>query len=82
MRTIRASEIGAYLYCRRAWWYQLQGQPSANQADLAAGVVLHSRHQRSIYAAGCLRLAAIALLLGGVALIAAELTLRWLQAGG
>jgi len=37
MKPIRASDIGSYLYCRRAWWYRLNGQESVNQAEMAAG---------------------------------------------
>ena len=43
-RTLRASEIGAYIFCQRAWWYQSTGQPSENEPDLAAGTQLHDRH--------------------------------------
>ena len=73
-RTIRASEIGAYLYCRRAWWYQQNGEPSQNQAELAAGSELHYRHGRLALRLGCLRLAAYGLILAGLALLAIYLT--------
>lgn len=78
MRTIRASEIAAYLYCQRAWWYQRQGVASANQAELAAGKKLHVAHGRRVMASGCLRLLAFALLLAGVVLLTAALTSRLL----
>jgi hypothetical protein len=75
MRTIRASEIGAYLYCQRAWWYQRQGFKSENQAELSAGSALHERHWRSVLGASLLRLAGYAAIL----LAAAFLTLYLLQ---
>ena len=63
MRTIRASEIGSYLYCQRAWWFQRQGYISENQAELAGGSVLHYRHARRVMVSGFLRLLAYILLL-------------------
>ena len=70
---IRASEIGSYLYCRRAWWYRKQGVESENQAELAAGTELHLRHGRKVMAAGMLQFAGYALLLVSAAVIASEL---------
>lgn len=55
MSVIRASDIGNYLYCRRAWWYHRQGYDSANQAELAAGTELHARHGRRVIVSGFLR---------------------------
>lgn len=69
-RTIRASELGAYLYCRRAWWYQKIGRPSQNQPEMAAGSELHYRHGRSALRLGCVRIAAYALILLALVLIA------------
>ena len=74
MRTIRASEIGTYLYCQRAWWYQRQGVQSENQAELAGGTELHERHGRIVMMAGCLRVLAYALLLVSLVLLTIYVT--------
>lgn len=76
MKTIRASEIGSYLYCARAWWYQQQGQPSSHQAEMNAGSELHRQHGRQVLAAGFTRLLAVILLLVALALLAAFCTSR------
>jgi hypothetical protein len=70
MRTIRASEIGAYLYCQRAWWYQLQGLKPSNQADLSAGTRLHQQHWQQVLLARILRGLGVALLLAALVLLA------------
>jgi hypothetical protein len=72
-RTLRASEIGSYLFCQRAWWYQKNGQPSDNLAEMAAGSELHYRHSRAVLGAGCLRIAAYLLLLAALVLAAVYL---------
>ena len=79
MRTIRASEIGSYLFCQRAWWYQAQGVESQNQAELAGGTTFHHAHGRRVFFAGLLRLAGWALLLGAVVLLAAGLASQFLH---
>ncbi|HOJ01405.1 MAG TPA: hypothetical protein PLL88_07270 [Anaerolineaceae bacterium] len=43
-RTVRASEIGDYLFCERAWWYVRQGLKNRNQAELAGGLSFHEEH--------------------------------------
>jgi len=63
MRTIRASEIGTYLYCRRAWWYRKQGVEPDNQSELTAGTDLHRQHGRKVLAAGLTRTLGLILLL-------------------
>jgi CRISPR/Cas system-associated exonuclease Cas4 (RecB family) len=70
---IRASEIGSYLYCRRAWWYRKQGVESENQAELAGGTALHQQHGRKVMAAGLLQIAGYVLLLAAIALLVATL---------
>jgi len=74
MRTIRASEIGTYLYCQRAWWYQRQGVQNENQAELAGGTELHERHGWNVMAVGCLRVLAYALLLVSLVLLTIYIT--------
>ncbi|UYN88862.1 MAG: hypothetical protein KIT08_07080 [Anaerolineales bacterium] len=58
---IKASDIGEYLYCQRAWWLRLQGAASANVQELAEGTRQHARHGRGWQLAGTLRVLAIGL---------------------
>ncbi len=74
MRTIRASEIGTYLYCQRSWWYQKRGEPSENMGEMHSGNELHFRHGRAVYTAGCLRVLAYGLLLAALILLAVYFT--------
>jgi hypothetical protein len=78
MRTIRASEIGTFLFCRRSWWYQRQGIESQNQAELSGGSQYHRQHGRQVIQSGLLRLAGWLLLLIAILLLVVALTLQWL----
>ena len=69
MSIIRASDIGSYLYCRRAWRYRKDGVESENQAEMAAGTEIHRRHGLKTLSATLLRT------LGMILLLAAVLTL-------
>jgi len=74
MRIIRASEIGEYLYCRRAWWLRhVQGLESANEGVMAEGTEAHAGHGRLVGAAAALR--ALALLVFVAALLVFVVTL-------
>lgn len=74
MRTIRSSDIGNYLYCRRAWWYRKQETPSENQAEMTAGTELHKRHGRQVLASSLTRTLGLALLLAAIVLLVAYCT--------
>ena len=63
MKTIRASDLGSYLFCRRAWWYRLHGQESLNQSEMASGTELHRLHGRAVLVASLLRSLGFLLLL-------------------
>ena len=67
MPVIRSSDIGNYLYCRRAWWYKKQGFESENQAELTAGTEIHRQHGRKVLAANLSR--SLGLILLFIALI-------------
>jgi len=79
MRTIRASEFVSYLYCQRAWWYQLKGKPSENQSELAGGSEFHHRHGRQIVLARLLSAAGWGLVLLALIAAAVAATLLVLQ---
>jgi CRISPR/Cas system-associated exonuclease Cas4 (RecB family) len=74
MRTIRASDIGTYLYCQRAWWYQKRGEPSENMGEMMSGTELHAQHGRAVYTVGCMRVLAYGLLLAALVLLAIYFT--------
>jgi len=63
MKIIRASEIGTYQFCHRAWWYQLQGYEPDNKAEMAGGTEMHEKHGRLVLASSCLQIIAYASLL-------------------
>ena len=74
MQVIRSSDIGNYLYCRRAWWYRQQGFQSENQAELASGTELHRVHGRQVMAAGLSRVLGYMLLLTALVLLVSYCT--------
>lgn len=74
-KIINASEIGNYVYCRRSWWYALQGIPSENQRSLAEGKTTHQKIGRQIRLVKLIRRVLIALLI----LLIAALVISILQ---
>ncbi len=68
-RLLRASEIGEYVYCRRAWWLRrVQELEPENRRQLEAGIARHAAHGRAVrcaalfYRTGYVLLAAAATL--------------------
>ena len=78
MSVIRSSDIGNYLYCRRAWWYRKQGFESENQTELVAGTELHRQHGRKVLAASLSRSVGMVLLFVALILLVAYCTTQLL----
>jgi hypothetical protein len=76
-QVIRASELGQYRYCARAWWLgTVMGYRSTNVEAMQRGTEQHRAHGRSVVRYHRLRWLALALLvLAGIALAA------WFLAG-
>ena len=73
-RLIRASEIGEYAFCHRAWWLRaVEGREPDNRRRLLVGSARHRRHGRMV---GVSR----ALMIGGLALLALSVVV--MLAGG
>ena len=73
-RIVRASEVGLYTYCARAWWLgQVKGHRPAHRAAMAAGEAVHQTHGRAVVGYHRLRQTAYALL--GLALLTAGIVL-------
>jgi hypothetical protein len=73
---IRASELGEYSYCARAWWYRhvVKLSPPAGEgaSRLVEGHAAHANHGRRVETATRLRaLGLVIALLGTLALVAA-----------
>ena len=48
-RIIRASEVGRYAYCTRAWWLgRVLGYRSHNVEEMAAGAEEHVSHGQQV----------------------------------
>jgi CRISPR/Cas system-associated exonuclease Cas4 (RecB family) len=78
MAVIRSSDIGNYLYCRRAWWYKKQGFESENQAELASGTEIHRQHGRKVLASNLNRTLGLVLLFVALILLVAYCTAKLL----
>jgi len=78
VKVIRSSDIGNYLYCRRAWMYRQQGFESDNQAELASGTELHRKHGRKVMASGVSRTLGFILLLLALVLLVSYCTANWI----
>jgi CRISPR/Cas system-associated exonuclease Cas4 (RecB family) len=78
MKSIRASEVGSYLFCARAWWYRQRGIESTNQAEMTAGTELHRQNGRMVIVSGLTRTLAVILLLVALALLVAFCTARFI----
>jgi CRISPR/Cas system-associated exonuclease Cas4 (RecB family) len=80
LRVIRASELGEYSYCSRAWWYRhvLKISPPGHETSerLEAGVEAHTSHSRAVALSGALRAIGIALALFGLLALALALMTR------
>ena len=74
MPVIRSSDIGNYLYCRRAWWYRKQGIESENKVELASGTELHQKHGRQVLASSLNRTLGFILLMIAIVLVVAYCT--------
>lgn len=63
----RASEIGAYVFCRRAWWLEhVQGHAAANVDARRRGVSAHAALGRRVHRA--IRLRRLAVVVAAIAL--------------
>jgi hypothetical protein len=51
-RYIRASDIGTFLYCKRAWHLSQQGAASQLETERAKGTAFHVQHGQNVQAAG------------------------------
>ena len=70
-RLIRASEVGEYVFCHRAWWLRtIEKLTPESQARMAAGVASHHRHGLRVALSRALMIAGLGLLVGaGLALL-------------
>lgn len=73
---IRSSDIGNYLYCRRAWWYKKQGVESENQAEMAMGTEIHRQHGRKVLTSTLARTVGLILLMLALILLVSYCTAR------
>lgn len=70
MKTIRASEVGEYLYCARAWWLRRAlGWEPAGHERRERGTIYHERHGRAVAFSSMLLVVGLLLVVVAVALL-------------
>ncbi len=73
-RIIRASEIGQYDFCAKAWWLgSIDGVQPSNIRELQAGTAAHEQHGRQVQRASQMQIAAFVLV--GLGVVVLMLTL-------
>jgi hypothetical protein len=75
---VRASDIGAWTFCNRAWWLaHVQKAEHEDPTVLVEGNRAHAVHGRSLLQAAWLRHLGVAFFVGGFLLAAAALLLQF-----
>jgi hypothetical protein len=70
-RVIRASELGQYAFCAKAWWLgSVEGVPSANVHEMDAGASAHEQHGQVVQLSVWLSRAGTACLILGLLMLA------------
>ena len=69
-RVIRASEIGQYDFCAKAWWLgSVEGVEPSNIRELQAGTAAHTWHAQQVTRAGRLQQGAVVIMTIGILLV-------------
>jgi hypothetical protein len=77
---VRASDIGAWTYCHRAWWLAQVKQVAHQQPEvLVAGAAAHRRHGRQVALAHRAELAGRWLAITGAVVVALAVLLYLLE---
>jgi hypothetical protein len=76
---VRASDIGAWAYCRRAWYLaNVRGVAHARPELLQRGNEAHAQHGQQVRRAGTMQRIGMWLIVAGVLLVALLLLALWL----
>ncbi len=66
-RIIRASEIGQYEFCAKAWWLgSIAGVQPSNIRELQSGTAAHEQHGRQVRRAASMQTVALMLVVLGM----------------
>lgn len=75
---IRASGMGEYVFCARAWWLRLEGhEPTRGAGAREAGRSWHEGHGRRVARAGALRALSVACAYLAIAVAVLILLVWW-----
>ena len=67
---VRASDIGAWAYCRRAWYLaQVRGVAHARPELLQQGTQAHNRHGQQVRRAGQMQRVGLWLVIAGLVMV-------------